>query len=200
MRFSPATFLVIVTTVALTVVTVSQCKQRNQIRELSARLKKHENYGRIQGRINEFVRNLDLDRKEDREAFCLVRDLTPSAPSLHPHWEVAIRQEDRESFQQLIDVDGETGWLEVLSLSHRPLPHPSHDYSVNILFNGFTIVDVLIVRSTQMSNFDVEFVDDNNDGMIDLIVHRQIMFAREVSQYEITPDGFTERTIGALVE
>ena len=51
-----------------------------------------------------------------------------------------------------------------------------------------------------MENFDVEVVDYNGDGMIDLIVRKQIMFAKEVSHYEITPNGFIQRMENEIAE
>jgi len=189
MRFSLATLLLIVTLVALTLVTARQYKQSNQIHELSARLEEFEGYGRIQGRLNIFVATLNLDNKEDLETFRLVRQCIPRAPS---PGKTALNESWGGSFQQLIDIYPGESRLQVLSLKHRytgggghsgPLPS---EYSVNVLFNGIYIVEVLIL------GFDVEFLDYNGDGIVDLNVHEQIMFDKEVTHYEITPDGFTQ--------
>ena len=66
--------------------------------------------------------------------------------------------------------------------------------SVNVLFNGNDVVDVLLL------GFDVEFVDYNSDGNIDLKVHNQCVFEKQVTHYEITPNGFNLVTDDEVAE
>ncbi len=202
MRFSLAMVLFVIAISALTISARIQYKQKNQIRELAARLEERENYSRLHGRINEFLRSLDPDREEDVEIFRLVRRLIPSAPSQNPEWDPQTPEQHRERFQQLIDVDGEGGWLEVLSLTNRPLsPSPEYTYySVNVVFNGFEVVDVLVVGPDQWTRLDTQFDDCNGDGIIDLIVHKQVMFDKEIARYEVTPKGFSQQLDGMIEE
>lgn len=196
MRFSLATLVLIVTVVALTLATISQYKQSyriqllsNQIHELSARLEEFKDYGEIQDRISSFVATLNLDNKDDLQTFRLVRQCVPKAPA---PGEVVLDESWRHAFQQLIDVyPGESG-LQVLSLKYRDTgggpysgPNP-REYSVNVLFSGPEVVEVLIL------GFDVEFLDYNDDGIVDLTVRKQVMFEKEVIRYGITWSGFTQ--------
>lgn len=204
MRFSLSTVLVVITIGALTLAARIQYSQKNQIREFAAQLEERENYSRLQGRINEFVRSLDPDSEEDLETFRLVRRLIPSAPSSVPAWDTHTPKEAyRERFQQLTDVDGDAGWLEVLSLSYRPLvPFPEYTYySVNVLFNGHEVVDVLVVGPDQWTNLDdTQFDDCNGDGILDVIVHKHVMLDKEVTRYCVASNGFSQQLDGMIEE
>lgn len=207
MRISLANLLLIFPIVALALAVVSQRRQlalglerqreqSAQIQELSTRLEKLNGYGKVQNRMNDLIATLDLDDEKDSETFRLVQNLMPRAPSPQ---DVEIDESWRSSFQQLIDVNGE-GRLEVLSLKHRYLgggghsgPLPSQ-YSVNALFNGVDLIEVLTL------GFDVEFVDYNGDGTIDLSARKQHGFDKGVTHYEIKPSGFTRIADGGLAE
>lgn len=197
MRFSLTTLLLIVTVVALTLVTVNQLKlsrrvhqQTNRIHDLSSRLDEFEGYGKIQERISAFLGTLDLDNKSDLEAYRLVRQCMPKVPSKDPvSGQISVDDRWSAPTQQLIDVYPDETYTQVLSLKHRntgggTYSKLSSNYSVNVLFHGIHVVDVLIL------GVDVEFLDFDNDGGVDLLVHEQIMFDEEIVRYAITPSGF----------
>ena len=175
MRFSLATLLLVATLVALALVTVSQQKQTNEIHDLSTRLGQFERYAIIQGRINHFIATLNLNNDEDLETFRIVRNCMPLAPEGRSPERPFVDENWQLSPQELIDVSPG----QVLSLKRFP-------HSVNVHFNGIDIVDVLIL------GFDVDFLDYNGDGRIDLKSAEPAMTAAEITYYEITASGFTQ--------
>ena len=193
MRFSLSSLFVAVMLLALTLVALNQYRQSSQIRELSARLGDLDDYAKVQSRINELLETLNPDDDDDLETFRLVRRLLPSIPTPLLPGEFELPDEFRHSQQQLIDVDGKPGGLEMLSLSFKPMMHPSRDYCVNVLYNGRELVDVMIrKRSSRYEHLNVEFVDYNGDAMMDLVINCRTLVAdpSEILRYEATPKGF----------
>ena len=169
-RFSLTSLFLLLTIVAVGYSAWNQRQQQAEIAQLKNRVSVVETDARVRARINDLFKYLDPENDEQMDTLQLVKNLTPLAPNLSQpelHKELA----SLISCISLMDVDGEPGGLEILSLSNTFITIPGSSYSVNVLFNDEKIVDVLVRRTgTRVETHSVEMLDTNNDGAIDLVL------------------------------
>ena len=193
MRFSVRSLLTFTTAVVLILVICFQFRQQAEISQLRIRLDDLESYSKIQSRINTLLLSLDRADESDVDLLRLVRGVLPTRPSPLQAGGIEWPEGLRESNHQLVDVDGTPGGLEILSLSHNPNYNPATGYSVNVLFDDESVVDVIIrKKDTRIEQHAIDIVDYNDDDILDLVLNCRTMLADPslVLRYQATEGGF----------
>ena len=142
--------------------------QHCEITELRDELSHAETEVRLLARCNELWRFLAVNPTSDPHTTELVADLVPHTMLDESRFQNRLLP---SLSSQLIDLDGATGRLEVLSLSPAVQFSPGNSSSICALFDGDRIVD-LLERTTWsgLSVQEVDFLDITGDGRLELVV------------------------------
>ena len=166
-KYSLSTLLFVLTATAIGLSTWNQYKQSKRIDLLERTLTHVENNCRIRARINDFL----VHESPDSEAFQILGTLLPPMPDKTLDREDRILIDKLSSNAQLVDVDGEPGGLEILSLSTVFHTIPGDSRSVNVLFDDQRIVDIVVRKTgTRYETHHVALTDVTGDNAIELIL------------------------------
>lgn len=167
-RFSVAAIFVLLSFVAVALAAFNQVRQNRELSSLSKRVETIENDYRIRSRAIAFLNHLDAKSETDLELLAWSRRFTHQL-GVSSLTASELNNRPMETKPKLIDLDGNAGELEVLSMANDYHVMPGWDTSINVLFDGEKVVDVATRRIyTRNGMFDKVFADTDDDGIDDL--------------------------------
>lgn len=198
LRFSLGALIILLTLVAIAVVTTNQVRQHRELKQLSERTQALENEHRLRSRAIAFLHHLDPKSESDMDLRKRSRRFTHQLGNSFLEKSDATTGQFVDTKPKLTDVDGTAGDLEVLTMANDYHAVPGWDDSINVLFDGDKVIDVVSRRSyTRMGMFDTSFSDVDQDGISELVfqpftidfkTNQRVMGQEKV--YKITNKGF----------
>ncbi len=187
-KFSIKHLLILIALVAVIYTVWSQRKLESENSFLSERLVYLDHEARVKRRLVDLYASLDTRDDEDMKILKLVQRLSPRSIGVAEEdlkiSEMTVEQYERLRLEEqkvpfrlrsdvlLSDMDGTDGQLEVLSLCTCPpgLPHGMFS-SVNVLFGGNEVIDVLIrSKSTRLETHTITLADTDKDNRLELVI------------------------------
>ena len=174
-QFSILGFLVLIAFTGIGISVWQQRQQSRELAELQVRLAEIEQDYRIRSRSISLFAALDLNGGEDLEAFKHAIKFVPSLSELSKLGEQSsMYLEALSKESRLIDIDGDTGSLELLLLTTSAKSSPGFDTSIVALFDSDKLIEIVTLETFYRIWHEVIVEDVDRDGILDFRIEKYL--------------------------